>query len=260
MKKILVSILIVVSVSMVFVGYQYLSRGGSASTKDRTKRASKLTVTKVHNKTPKNPIITMSSQADFSMSYDNLNDLVQAANVIIEGEVINVSYFDHNTITYTKALVKVTKSYTANAKEGDVLTFANEGGITTKAAMIRYSGNKFNQPITKADESTKVEVGGIDGAPLTKVGEKVVYFAVGSGNFFLRGLDGSFEAADSPNRIPGTFYGSVGAYQGKFTINPDGTVERYVPKEDEGIGKYTSLKMTKADFDQQLADAVKNKK
>lgn len=267
MKKILVSILIIAAFSIGVVGYQYSNRGNSMSSKDQTKRTNKPTVAKVQkadnvakgDKSSKNPITTVSSAADFSVLYTNLNDLVQAADVIIEGEVIGISYFDHNTVTYTKALVKVTKSYTSNTKPGDVLTFANEGGITTKANLMRYSNNKFNQPIGEAEENTKVEVGGINGEPLTAVGEKVVYFAVNAGDFFQRGLNGSFEAAGSPNRIPGTFYGTVGAYQGRFTINSDSIVQRYVPKGDE-ISKYTSLKMGKANFDQQLAGAVKNKK
>ena len=247
MKKILVSILIIAAVSISFVGYQYSKGGNSTSNKEQAKRANKPIAAKARKadsvqtaETTGSPMITMSSNADMAVFYTSLNDLVQTADVIIEGVVTNVSYFEFNTITNTRALVRVTKSYTSNAKEGDVLTFVDPGGITTEAAMIRYSGNKFNRPIGKAEENTKVQVL-LNGAPLTKVGEKVVYFAKKSVLF-------------QPD-----MYVSIGAYQGKFTISSDGTAQRYVPKGDES-SRYNSLKMTKAKFDQQLANAVKNKK
>ena len=100
-----------------------------------------------------------------------------------------------------------------------------------------------------------------DGAPLTKVGERVVYFAIKRDtNWLLSFEKPEYKKVDSAfyPQANETYYQPIAGYQSTFMIS-DGIVDRYVPKGDQG-GKYTSLKMTKAKFDQQLANAVKNKK
>ncbi len=86
----------------------------------------------------------------------------------------------------------------------------------------------------------------MDGRPLTKIGERYVYFTV------------KIPTGISWNPIPGPDYVAVGAYQGQFKIQK-GEAERYDPEPQTG-SKYSSLKMKKTDFDKKLRLALKNKK
>ncbi len=236
MKKILALALAAICVLVAIAsGYVYLNSKHNHSTVAKNPQKDKVAVATSQSS---KPLKTVINSADFDRIYTNLDQLVRDADVIVEGKVIGVSYFDFNTETNTKVLLKVTKSYTPNAKEGDILTFADIGGITTEAAIIRSNNNKFNQPIGKAEENTKVQVL-FDGVPLTKVGENVLYFA----------------AAGTINMLPEKHYIPLGAFQWKFMINGD-SIERYAPK-DMQPPLYSSLKMNKADFEQKLNDAIK---
>lgn len=245
MKKILALALAIICVlAAITAGYVYLNSKHDRFIIAKNPKKGKVAVaTNQSGKLPKKteqdskPLKTVIAHSDFSVIYTNLGQLVKDADIIVEGQVIGVSYFDRNTVTYTRVLLKATKSYTPNIKEGDILPFADLGGITTQAALIRYNDNKFNQPIGKAEENTKVQVL-FDGAPLTKVGEHVLYFAKDETDFFK----------------PEKYYGSIGAFQGKFTISGD-SIERYAPKDMQSP-RYSSLKMSKADFEQKLNDAI----
>ncbi len=249
MKKILISTLAAICIlAAITAGYIYIGSKHDRSTVARSSQKDKVAVATSQSNKPlettkqdSKPLETVINNADFDRMYTNLDQLVRDADVIVEGQVIETSYFDFNTETNTKVLLKVTKSYTPNIKEGDILTFVDLGGITTEAAIIRSNNNKFNQPIGEAEENTKVQVL-FDGVPLTKVGEHVLYFA----------------AAGTINMLPEKHYIPLGAFQGKFTISGD-SIERYAPKDMQSP-RYSSLKMNKADFEQKLTDAVRNKK
>ncbi len=224
---------------VLLAGYGILRPKIDSSVKSNVTQGNKemVAVNEPNNK----PLETLTLDPDMYVSYTDINQLVKNADFIVEGKVTDVSYFDFNTATNTTLSIEVTKSYNSNIKNGQILTFVEPGGITTKAALINYSGNKFNEPIGETEKNTKVQVL-IAGAPLTKINENVLLFA----------KEGTL------NALPQKYYVSIGAFQGKFIINGD-SIGRYVPKGME-LGKYSSLNMSKADFDQKLSEAVKNKK
>lgn len=185
-----------------------------------------------------NNMKTVVSDADFAKIYENLNSLVSAAQIIVEGEVLDVNYFDYNTITRTKYQLKVTKTYKSNIKVGEILTFVEVGGITTEAAIINNSNNKMNQQIGEKEKSTKVQVL-FHGAPLTKVNQKVLIFA----------------NQGTLNMLPEKYYVSIGSFQGKFNINGD-SLERFSSSEMDS--KYNSnSKYNKVDLENRLNNLIK---
>jgi hypothetical protein len=171
--------------------------------------------------------------ADFAVGYSSVGQLKQAADLVVRGEVIDVSYLDFNTCAYTKVTFKVAKSFKGDAAAGDEITIMEVGGVTTMASV---KGDKFGAP-TKEDAATKVKVL-LDGAPLTQVGEKCLYF-LGKGEI---------------NVVPGTYFVPMGAYQGRFKID-DGTAKRFIPSDMQG-GKLTPLAMDESAVDDTVTQAA----
>jgi hypothetical protein len=156
--------------------------------------------------------------ADFATMYTSFKQLATAADLVVRGEVTEVSYLDFNTSAYTKVTLKVSESFKGAVKAGDSITILEVGGVTDMAVI---KGDKFGVP-TKEDAATKVEVL-LDGAPLTEVGDKCLYF-LGTGSIGV---------------VPGTYYVPMGAFQGRFKSD-SGVTKRFVPS-DWDSARYTSL-------------------
>lgn len=169
--------------------------------------------------------------ADFAVSYTSLDQLKKAADVIARGEVTEVSYLDFNGATYTKVTLKVGSVLKGKVAAGDEIVIAEVGGVTTMAAV---KGDKFGAP-TKEDADTKVKVL-MEGAPLTQVGDEVLYF-LGTGSIGV---------------VEGTYYVPLGAYQGRFAID-GGVAKRFVPAD--ASSKYTSLAIDEKAVDSAIAQA-----
>ena len=169
--------------------------------------------------------------ADFAVGYTSVAQLKEAADVVVRGEVIAVSYLDFNTATQTKVTLKVDKCFKGGVAAGQEITILEPGGITTAANVV---GDKFGAP-TKEQVETKVKVL-LEGAPLTQVGEKCLYF-LGKGEVAI---------------VAGAYYIPMGAFQGRFTIG-SGVAKRFVPA-DFGA-KYTALPMDEAAIDDTVAKA-----
>ena len=178
-------------------------------------------------------IQTIISHADFTVKYSSLAQLNKAAEVVVRGEIEEVSYVDFNTTAYTRTTLKVSECLKGDIKAGQDITIAEIGGITTMATV---KGDKFGEP-TAADRATKVRVL-LEGAPLSEVGEKCLYF-LGSGEI------GVFRDA---------YYVPLGAFQGSFKIR-NGLAERFVPAD--WAGTYSSLSTPEGGLDQAvLRDAL----
>ena len=171
--------------------------------------------------------------ADFAVGYTSVGQLKEAADLVVRGEVTNVSYLDFNTCAYTRVTLKVAKCFKGDAAAGDQITILEVGGVTTMASI---KGDKFGVA-TKADAETKVKVL-LDGAPLTQVGEECLYF-LGQGKI---------------NIVPGTYYVPMGAFQGRFKID-NGTAKRFVPIDMQG-GKISSLTMDEPAVDNTVTQAA----
>ena len=170
--------------------------------------------------------------ADFAVGYNSVPQLAKAADVIVRGEATDVSYLDFNTATYTKVTLKVAKCYKGSIAAGDQITIMEVGGITTMAAV---KGDKFGAT-TKEDADTQVKVT-LEGAPLTQVGEKSLYF-LGVGKIDV---------------VPGTYYVPMGAFQGHFKID-SGVAKRFVPAD--ASSKYTSLAIDESAVDSTMTQAA----
>lgn len=165
--------------------------------------------------------------AYFKQTYNSIEELINVAEIIIEGEVLETSSFEHNRSIYTKSLIKVTKSYNQNVMLGDNITFVEIGGITTKGEISKNTFGKVK--VKKEDLDTPVEVV-FNKMPVMKKKEKVLIFGV---------------SPASNDLLPEKYFFPVGSYQGKFNIN-QGIVKRFVPKEEVDI--YNSLEISQKEL------------
>jgi hypothetical protein len=165
--------------------------------------------------------------ADFAVLYSSLAQLKDAADVVVRGQVTDVSYLDFNSTAYTEVTLAVTKCLKGDFAAGDEITIVEVGGVTTMATV---EGDKFGSA-PQADADTKVSVQ-LEGAPLTQVGDKCVYF-LGTGTIGV---------------VPGTYYVPLGAFQGRFKVD-NGVAKRFVPSDWQS-GKYTALPIAAAAVDQ----------
>lgn len=183
-------------------------------------------------------------------SYENLEELIDASDIIIEGEVLAVRYFDYNNqFTYTESKLRVIKSYNDEVSAGDIVTFCESGGFTTQYNMIQMSGakEKFGENYYEICKTTpeeeekakdiKVYNGGFYGGTIMQPSDKVILF----GN----------KAQDS--LIGGTYFNPLGGSEGKFVIN-DNSAERIIPK-----GESTpSFKMSTNELSNKITDIIKS--
>lgn len=178
------------------------------------------------------------SNADFAKNYNSIEDLSKDADIIIQGVVLNVSYFDYNIETYTKSQVKVTKSYSKNIKEGDVLTFAEIGGITTQKNFVKALSKKSAKFSPYVEHATDKPIKRVFcGADVMQPNQQVLLFATKS------------------NILSGNPYVPLGAFQGKFLIN--GTNISRIRNNDEK--SIIPLNFDKNVIDQKIQAAIKNK-
>lgn len=188
-------------------------------------------------------------------SYGSLEELVDSSDVIIQGEVLAVRYFDYdlNTATgstFTESKIMVTESYNNKVSKGDIVTFYESGGFTTEYNMILMSGakEKFGDKYYEICNTTPEEEEkakdirvfnyGFSGGKIMQPKDKVVLFGAKSNN----------------PMIDGPHYNPVGGYEGKFIIN-DNNAQRIIP-EDEST---PSLKMSLDELSYKIADIIKNK-
>jgi hypothetical protein len=176
------------------------------------------------------PVVTMS--ADMAVLYTSVDQLTKAADLVVRGEVTRVSYVDFNTSVHTIVTFRVSRCLKGDVAEGDEITIAEVGGVTSMATI---NGDKFGRP-TEPDAKTMVRVQ-LEGAPLTEAGEECLYF-----------LD-----RGSIGVVPGVYYVPLGAFQGRFKIE-DAVAERFVPVDWQD-GKYTALRMGEGDIDQTVLRA-----
>ena len=160
---------------------------------------------------------SISAFANYSKVYDDIKQLKEKADIIIEGEVLDHQYFDFMTLTYTKSRVRVTKAYTQNVKEGEIINIAELGGITTQDKINEYNNIEEKFGKLSDDEKEKAKTKKVktlfDNLPCMNQGEKVVVFACSGKKFFNDDL-----------------YYLVGETQGKFLVKEDG-LERVIPNE-----------------------------
>lgn len=206
--------------------------GGTQPTSHPTQSASsRAPTTGAHMKT----VVT---HADFSVLYSTMNQLVSGAPIVVRGNVAGVSYFDNQGVTFTKVDLVVTKSFKGQVAAGSHMTMVEPGGVTTEAAIMRSNSDKFPELTPgPTEENTPVQVL-FGGAPLTKVGDDVVYFA------FKGDIGG----------LAGDYYEPIGAFQGKLTV-AKGIAQRYVPAE-MASSSYGPLATPVSTLDSRVANAL----
>lgn len=187
---------------------------------------------------------TIVTQADFLKYYNSIEDLVTDADIIIEGKVLETNsfiYLPSNTeipTVMTKSKVLVIKSFNNNAKNGDVLTFIEAGGIATKKEL--GFDKKVNLPQEQWNENVKVISGG---APVMEKDEMVMIYGCNPKSSF--------------RVINESHYYIVGLFQGKFNIK-DGYTERVVPEPMKN-DNYSNLKMKNDEIELKTKEFVDKK-
>jgi hypothetical protein len=184
------------------------------------------------------------NRADFATLYNSFEDLVQAADFVIEGKVLDSTSFDYvpegldEAVVMTKSNVQVTKSYSDSVKEGQVLTFVEPGGVTSKKAL--GISKKFN--LSNENLNGKIQID-FNGVPAMKKHAEVLLFGV---------------APQSAFRVINEEHSYiVGAHQGKFSLT-HGVVERAVP--DHMNKEIAALKISHQDFEREIRALVLKKK
>ncbi|MDQ0417806.1 hypothetical protein J2Z48_001990 [Croceifilum oryzae] len=96
--------------------------------------------------------------ADVLTLYNDIRSLTRAAAVVFEGDVISTSseyHKDGSSVPYTTSQVRVAKVLNGKVQVGDVLTFGEMGGVTTKKEERKYDGRDFH--LNKSEENELVE-------------------------------------------------------------------------------------------------------
>lgn len=222
MKKIKF-ILPIVVICGCFLAYAYSNNKNSVNVKN-----TKISQNNPIKSSKSNPIKIVNSDADFSYTYNNLDEMIKASDVIIQGLVVNVSYFDKGMETYTKSQVKVTKSYNKSINVGDILTFVEIGGITTEENSINELKKQIPKKFNNSNDKTKIKrmICNVD---TMNVNQAVMLF--GQHNTLVSGG-----------------YMPLCSFQGKFIINSDGIIERPENKDIEAV----NLKFSQQDMDEKL--------
>lgn len=144
-------------------------------------------------------IPTIKVDSNISADYNSLDKLKSNADIVVQGEVLEQSYFDRNEATFTKSRVKVIKSLQGDIQEGTIINIVEPGGITTQEAILKYSHfeEKFGTK-AKIDKNSKVKVEFGEEPTLVK-GDQAILFAKNEKDFFN----------DDVYCILGTYYGKV---------------------------------------------------
>lgn len=191
--------------------------------------------------------------------YTNIEALATDSDIIVEGQVIGIRYFDYHPDTYyyhtfTESMVKIFKSYNGKVKAGDIVTFIEAGGITTQYDEIIYSGSLEKdlpgmKKITKKDleKAKNIKVLSlVDHVPVMQPDDHVLIFA----------KESPWKSDDFP--VTGKAYYPIGNYEGKFTIQ-NNIVQRYEAYEykQNDIFGYTLLKMNEKQMSQKIESALR---
>lgn len=199
----------------------------TTSTKNEEKNLSvqkrDLTVKVKNNKIDLNNKVAfnINSEADFSIIYKNVEDLIKAdTSVIVFGEISDLNYTNLKNGIYTNLSVTVIESLKGDLKVNDMISVFENGGITTYKDYIEC----FEKDMVKKELETNVEepkedelvVSHFDGTELSQKGQKVL--------LFLTKSEGDI--------IPKGSYECVGTYMGKLTLKND----RFVRTESDNNG------------------------
>jgi len=105
--------------------------------------------------------------------YASLEELVDDSDVVIEGEVLAVRYFDKESVTYKESKVLVTKSFNDKAKTGEVLTFCESGYFLSEYSMKK----KVYQTSEEEERAKNTKVFcHYGGHPIMQPGDNVILF------------------------------------------------------------------------------------
>ncbi len=194
------------------------------------------------------PLKTIVTNADISTIYRGVPQLTRAAQVIVRGKVIDISYIDAEADsalqTYTKVVFRVSQSLKGDVSPGSTVVFIVFGGVTSAA---KIAGASDIPPSVTSPESSSEQVQVLfEGDPLPRVGDEIVYF----------GVRGDIGALAGNPQVPEPYYQPVGASQGAFPV-VDGIAARYVPSALSSAG-LDPLRMTVSALDTKITTSPSN--
>lgn len=186
-------------------------------------------------------IEVINTVADFMVSYDSVDSLVNNADMIIEGEVIEVESLNHNvgdtSVVYTKSKIKVTNSYLGDTKIGDIVTFVEPGGMTTKKSL---GLDKKFKDMSKEELDSKIQIL-FDGVPNMKLKDEVILF----------GANSELDVLEED------YFDLIGAHQGKFKVS-DGMAKRFTKASDVSVHASENIHDELTFNRMELNEAIKN--
>jgi hypothetical protein len=179
---------------------------------------------------------------------NTIEKLANKSEIIIKGQVIGVRYFEYKSRVltgrrmgiYTESKIKVLRSYNDKVQAGDVLTFVEEGGITTKYKYYETIDtlDKFplsNEEIEKAKKEYVMTDGYYSGVPVMNPNDYIVIF----------GVEDKEENYGLPEKTYISYFSSLGKFKFK-----DNMVENFVPPVYRDI--YTPIKMSISEMETKL--------
>lgn len=168
-----------------------------------------LTVKVQNNKiNEKNKVaLNINSEADFSVIYKNVEDLINAdAPYIVFGEITDLKYTNLEHGIYTNLSVTINESLKGGLKANDVISVFENGGITTYKDYMNHFGDelvvKESAEITERPADDELVVSHFDGTDFSKKGQKVILFL----------------AESEGDIIPKGSYECIGSYMGKLIL------------------------------------------
>lgn len=185
-----------------------------------------MTVKVENNKIDENNKVALdiNSEADFSVIYKNVEELINAdPPYIIFGEITDLNYTNLEHGIYTNLSVTVNESLKGDLNVNDVISVFENGGITTYKDYVEHFGDelvtKEFAPDTEQPADDELVVSHFDGTEFSKKGQKVMLFL----------------AESEGDIIPEGAYECIGAYMGKLTLENDQFVRTKSANNDDSF-------------------------
>lgn len=150
---------------------------------------------------------TITSKVDLKDNYSTIESLVDAAEIIIEGEVINTKSYFSGPGVVTEYKIKIGNSYKGNYKSGDTVELLGAGGVISLYDLINFNGGlkdfekKEFENMTDQEKKIKKIKYSFRDAPVVQVNNNYIIFA-------------KKEMVDNNKEV----YGALGVYQGLVEI------------------------------------------
>lgn len=174
-------------------------------------------------------------EACFSHKYMNVEEIAYAADNIVVGKIVDITYNDDNAIAKTFcsfAVSDVLKGEEIDANS--IITVMEFQGYCRLSKFIEVYGDAHFPDYDEETADTSYFVYSVEGEPLVNIGDEYVLF-------LSRRLDANSENGEKINGMIGNYYITIATFMGRYKLNEEGLYERYSPYE--GFYKENNFRM-----------------